>query len=68
MANRDDVWLEARVAEGTAADRAAYEKRHQEHTENGQFAGLKDEDQIRYRTAPVEEVGARIRPDGPFFE
>lgn len=67
LVTRGDVWLDARVAEGTTADRAAYEKQCQEQTQNGQFKGLKDEDQIRYRTAPVEEADARIRRDGHFL-
>ncbi|KAJ5355864.1 Acyl-CoA N-acyltransferase [Penicillium concentricum] len=67
LASKGDVWLEAKVAERTPADRAAYEKQYQENSRNGQPIGLKGGEMMRYRSAPLEAADARIMPGGPFL-
>ncbi|KAJ5129036.1 hypothetical protein N7448_002748 [Penicillium atrosanguineum] len=67
LAKKSDVWLEAQVAEGTAAERAIYEKQYQVNTKNGQAIGLKGGEMRNYRSAPLEAVDARIMRDGPFL-
>ncbi|KUM59858.1 hypothetical protein ACN42_g7275 [Penicillium freii] len=67
LAKKGDVWLEAQVAEGSIADRAAYEKQYQENTRNGQPIGIKVGEMMNYRSAPLEEADARITAAGPFL-
>ncbi|KAE8548901.1 hypothetical protein TMatcc_010238 [Talaromyces marneffei ATCC 18224] len=67
LAKNNDVWLEAQVAEVTAAECAAYEKQYQACTKNGRAIGMKSGSMMSYRSAPLEAVDARIRRDGPFL-
>lgn len=67
LAQKNNVWLEAQVAEGTPAERKIYEKRYQTSTKGGQPIGLKGGKMRDYRSAPLEAADARIMLDGPFL-
>lgn len=66
LAKKNDVWLEAQVAEGTSTERAVYREKYQASTKDGRIMGMKDE-MLDYRSAPLEAVDARIMRDGPFL-
>lgn len=67
LVEKNNVWLEAQVAEPTPAEREVYEKRYQAGTKNGRAIGLKTGGMVTFRSAPLEAVDARIMKDGPFL-
>ncbi|KAK9365597.1 hypothetical protein V1509DRAFT_373982 [Lipomyces kononenkoae] len=67
LAEKNNVWPEAQVAEPTPAEREIYEKKYQAGTKNGRLIGMKAGGMMNFRSAPLEVVDARITRDGPFL-
>jgi hypothetical protein len=57
---RSDIWPQGHVAEVSPDERAMYETKYQEKPVNGQPAGLRIYGVMAYRSAPLEEIDARI--------
>ncbi|KAK9234743.1 hypothetical protein V1525DRAFT_412079 [Lipomyces kononenkoae] len=67
LAEKNNVWLEAKVLEPTQDEREIYEKSYQAVTTNGRPMGMKTGSMMNFRSAPLETVDARLMEDGPFL-
>ncbi|KAI5210059.1 acyl-CoA N-acyltransferase [Aureobasidium subglaciale] len=63
---KDTVWPEAQVAEPTPDDRVKHERDFKNATNSGRVRGLRN-DMMAFRSAPLEEVDAKINERGPFL-
>lgn len=66
LASKNDVWLEAQVAEVMPEELSLYEQKYQANSRNGGLIGIKSE-MMEFRSRPLDEADARIMEHGPFL-